>query len=698
MYSTWTQFSGMPIHNQNVNEQAGMFNWDAFTPPSSPSTYDPAIDSTQINKDLLTNIQNLLSVNPTSASFEHDLRATDPSPHRNLSMSDASNDGRDIYADAYNNWNSFSQSYDPFGSPTVISKSNGDVPSTFSSGDQQSSNKMTYSDVAKTLKGKPMQATKDKEETDSSKKKTSTSFLSAKPFKPIRKPYYTRQGSKGHTNNKHSDDMASNVTPDSKYGLDQFEEFAVSQDQRSDSTESIPRVLSRKGSTSSVSSGTSGIEEIHLTKPAPQRKPSHDNATVLNNGKVGTKASSAHKKSTDNIYINNDLSDSYKRNSAQNRDGESRKHDNFVQNGKIDKKCKSEESSKDIKGHLPLQSPFDQEYIDEWINFLFEVQSFLYLSFAYLVSNIVLYVIWTWGKVSHFVKTRILNKYFKRFFKQSELERRKLGVDENIALPSTGSEAMQRLLACKGKDPYSILGLRFDCCDDDIRKYYRKQAILVHPDKNKQPGAEEAFKVLGRAFKLIGSTDLRIKYDTEFRQADEAEAAMKEFNDLLTKLQDKMQEAANMMRCDNCGGKHRRVFIDRPWYSARFCKRCNVRHSAKEGDVWAETTMFGFLWHYYACMEGKIYDITEWVACKKDFFKHMQASAHHVFYRIATEGNRGGAQQGRTGEADLEDFINNLFQQAMHTEGSTQWQPPQPSQPSQPSAQGKKTRRRKKKH
>lgn len=759
MYSTWTQFSGMPIHNQNVNEQAGMFNWDAFTPPSSPSTYDQAIDSTQINKDLLANIQNLLSVNPTTASFEHDLRATDPSPHRNLSMSDASNDGRDIYADAYNNWNSFSQSYDPFGSPTVISKSNGDVSSTFSSGDQQSSNKMTYSDVAKTLKGKPMQAPKDKEETDSSKKKTSSPFLSAKPFKPIRKPYYTRQGSKGLINNKHSDDMASNVTPDSKYGLDQFEEFAVSQDQRSDSTESIPRVLSRKGSTSSVSSGTSGIEEIHLTKPAPQSystktdttddfklptrpaetlhpnkpffdarrifqsktskkstsgKPSHDNATVLNNGKVGSKASSsAHKKSTDNIYINNDLSDSYKRNSAQNRDGESRKHDNYVQNGKIDKKSKSDESSKDNKGHLPLQSPFDQEYIDEWINFLFEKSkafvSFIWSGFitvllllfgiiAYLVSNIVLYVIWTLGKVSHFVKTRILNKYFKRFFKQSELERRKLGVDENIALPSTGSEAMQRLLACKGKDPYSILGLRFDCCDDDIRKYYRKQAILVHPDKNKQPGAEEAFKILGRAFKLIGSTDLRIKYDTEFRQADEAEAAMKEFNDLLTKLQDKMQEAANMMRCDNCGGKHRRVFIDRPWYSSRFCKRCNVRHSAKEGDVWAETTMFGFLWHYYACMEGKIYDITEWVACKKDFFKHMQASAHHVFYRIATEGNRG-AQQGRTGEADLEDFINNLFQQAMHTEGNTQWQPPQPSQPSQPSsAPGKKTRRRKKKH
>lgn len=46
-----------------------------------------------------------------------------------------------------------------------------------------------------------------------------------------------------------------------------------------------------------------------------------------------------------------------------------------------------------------------------------------------------------------------------------------------------GDEAMQRLLACKGKDPYSILGLKSTALDDEIKKYYRKQAVLVHPDK-----------------------------------------------------------------------------------------------------------------------------------------------------------------------------------------------------------------------
>ena len=33
------------------------------------------------------------------------------------------------------------------------------------------------------------------------------------------------------------------------------------------------------------------------------------------------------------------------------------------------------------------------------------------------------------------------------------------GLNANITLPSTGEEAMHRLLACKGRDPYSILGV-----------------------------------------------------------------------------------------------------------------------------------------------------------------------------------------------------------------------------------------------
>lgn len=42
---------------------------------------------------------------------------------------------------------------------------------------------------------------------------------------------------------------------------------------------------------------------------------------------------------------------------------------------------------------------------------------------------------------------------------------------------------MERILKCRGRDAYMVLGLRADCKDDDIKRYYKKQAVLVHPDK-----------------------------------------------------------------------------------------------------------------------------------------------------------------------------------------------------------------------
>ena len=73
------------------------------------------------------------------------------------------------------------------------------------------------------------------------------------------------------------------------------------------------------------------------------------------------------------------------------------------------------------------------------------------------------------------------------------------------------------------------------------------------------------------------------------------------------------------MRCDNCGNKHKRVATERPRYCARYCDRCQAHHAAKEGDVWAETGRFRFIWHYFACMEGNVYDITEWASCQVSF-------------------------------------------------------------------------------
>lgn len=35
-----------------------------------------------------------------------------------------------------------------------------------------------------------------------------------------------------------------------------------------------------------------------------------------------------------------------------------------------------------------------------------------------------------------------------------------------------------------------------------------------------------------------------------------------------------------------------------------------------QGDLWAESSFFGFKLHFYACMDGHIFDVTDWAACQ----------------------------------------------------------------------------------
>ncbi|XP_045446440.1 putative uncharacterized protein DDB_G0282133 [Melitaea cinxia] len=239
-------------------------------------------------------------------------------------------------------------------------------------------------------------------------------------------------------------------------------------------------------------------------------------------------------------------------------------------------------------------------------------------------------------------------------------------LNSNIPLPATGEEAMKRLLACKGKDPYSILGVSVTCTDEEIKRYYRRQAFLVHPDKNQQPGAEEAFKILQHAFDLIGEPERREAYERRARESRHAEAAWGELSVLLAQLHDKMEFAANTIRCTNCGRRHKRVLTARPCFAARYCAQCRIRHSAKEGDIWAESSMMGLLVMYYACMDGAVYQITQWASCQKKNLKQLRPDCHVVQYRIVL-GNKASAtadfsHRASTGpDPNLEEFLNNLY-------------------------------------
>lgn len=76
--------------------------------------------------------------------------------------------------------------------------------------------------------------------------------------------------------------------------------------------------------------------------------------------------------------------------------------------------------------------------------------------------------------------------------------------------------AVLRVRKCSATAFYEILGLeatRSTCTESDIKKAYRKLSLLTHPDKNGHEHADEAFKMVSRAFGVLGDEGKRAQYD-----------------------------------------------------------------------------------------------------------------------------------------------------------------------------------------
>ena len=54
-----------------------------------------------------------------------------------------------------------------------------------------------------------------------------------------------------------------------------------------------------------------------------------------------------------------------------------------------------------------------------------------------------------------------------------------------------------------GKDYYAILGVGKNATEDELKKAYRKMALKYHPDKNKDPDAEDKFKEIAEAYEVL---------------------------------------------------------------------------------------------------------------------------------------------------------------------------------------------------
>ncbi len=62
-------------------------------------------------------------------------------------------------------------------------------------------------------------------------------------------------------------------------------------------------------------------------------------------------------------------------------------------------------------------------------------------------------------------------------------------------------------------DYYDLLGVSKNADGDTLKRAYRRLARQYHPDINKDPGAEDRFKEIGRAYEVLGDPQTRATYD-----------------------------------------------------------------------------------------------------------------------------------------------------------------------------------------
>lgn len=71
------------------------------------------------------------------------------------------------------------------------------------------------------------------------------------------------------------------------------------------------------------------------------------------------------------------------------------------------------------------------------------------------------------------------------------------------------------------KNHFATLGLKVGAGEDEVKKAYRSLAKKWHPDKNRDPGAEEKFKEIGAAYEYLQSKDRRDLLERELTRKTE---------------------------------------------------------------------------------------------------------------------------------------------------------------------------------
>ncbi|GFQ05276.1 Dnaj homolog subfamily b member 12 [Phtheirospermum japonicum] len=87
-----------------------------------------------------------------------------------------------------------------------------------------------------------------------------------------------------------------------------------------------------------------------------------------------------------------------------------------------------------------------------------------------------------------------------------------------LSICNVHCSAQKKIFAAE-KDWYSILQVEKMADELTVRKQYRRLALFLHPDKNRFPGAESAFKLICEANAILSDPTKKTVYDSKIRAA-----------------------------------------------------------------------------------------------------------------------------------------------------------------------------------
>ncbi|KAM0752097.1 TPR-like protein [Meredithblackwellia eburnea MCA 4105] len=103
------------------------------------------------------------------------------------------------------------------------------------------------------------------------------------------------------------------------------------------------------------------------------------------------------------------------------------------------------------------------------------------------------------------------------------------GSADETGLKREIKEAETALKKSKMKDHYKTLGITSTATEDEIKKAYRKQSLIHHPDKG---GSDEKFKEVGEAYAILSDPARRRKFDMGIDESDPMSGMGSDFGDM----------------------------------------------------------------------------------------------------------------------------------------------------------------------